>query len=78
MKLIKDEFDKFLLLLLIVFFCVSTAILLIHFPNIDAATLQWIEKSSDMCLGALIGAVTTQSGKNVNRGTQIVEEKKDA
>ena len=57
--LIKSQFDKLILLLLIILFMLFMACLLLRFPNLDAGTLQWIEKSIDMAEGAVIGAVTT-------------------
>lgn len=65
MDFIKQQFDKILLTFLILFFTTVTGLLLIKFPNVDAATLQWIEKSNDLVLGALIGAVTTQAVRQI-------------
>jgi hypothetical protein len=65
-ELIKGNFDKLLLFALIIWFTGQGLTLLIRFPNIDAATLQWAEKSTDLTLGALIGAITTQSVKGIS------------
>lgn len=56
---LKAQGDKIILALLIGWFTVFMMVLLWRFPNLDAGTLQWIEKSVDMVTGALIAAVTT-------------------
>ena len=58
-EFVRDQFDKLMLVFLVVFFMFYQMAMLMRFPNLDAATLQWMEKSSDMVLGALIVAVTT-------------------
>jgi hypothetical protein len=77
-ELIKGNFDKLLLFGLIIWFTGQGVLLLIKFPNIDAATLQWAEKSTDLTLGALIGAITTQAVKGISGNVKEKEGSKDS
>lgn len=58
-EFLKTQWDKILLCYVIVHFSTMMIYFLWRFPNLDAATLQWLEKSIDLAEGALIGAVTT-------------------
>ena len=65
---IKMQFDKVLIAGLIIYFITMQGLMLLHFPNIDGATLQWIEKSSDILLGALVALII--GGNKTSRGEE--------
>ena len=58
LEFLRTQFDKLLLLFMVIYFTIFMMILLIRYPNLDAGTLQWIEKSVDLVTGAIIGTVT--------------------
>ena len=59
-EFLKSQIDKILLIFLIGHFSVMMIYFLWRFPNLEGATLQWLEKSIDIAEGALIGAVLTR------------------
>jgi hypothetical protein len=73
MEFIKTNLDKMLLVGLILYFVTMQTAMLHRFPNLDQATLQWIEKSSDLCLGAFIGIITSQRSRVEAKDSTVVE-----